>query len=60
VHLVEVARYTCAHLDDVDRNETADIFVLVDDGPQRWLGDGHLRRGAALLLALAAASKDAR
>ncbi len=61
VDLVEIARYARAHLDHVDRDEAADIFVLIDDGALDRLGDRHLgRRRCCLLLALAATGKEGR
>jgi hypothetical protein len=61
MHLVEVARYTRAHLDHVDGHEATDIFVLIDDGALDRLGDRHLRRRRRRLLrALATGDEDRR
>ena len=59
MHLVEVAGHARAHLDRIDRDEPADIFVLVDDGALDGLGDRHRRRWRrGLFLGLAAAHKE--
>ena len=56
MHLVEVARHARAHLDRIDRDEAADIFVLVDDRALGRLGHRHRRRWRRRrLLRLAAA-----
>ena len=52
--LVEIAGDAGAHLDRVDRDEAADIFVLVDDGALDRLGDRHGRRRRRGRLLLAA------
>ena len=61
--LVEIAGDAGAHLDRVDRDEAADIFVLVGDAALDRLGDRHgrrRRRAAALRLALAAGRQHRR
>ena len=60
VDAVEVARYTGANFDAVDRNEAADIFILIDNHALDRIGDRDDRRwrcGGLLLRALAAARK---
>ena len=52
MHLVEIAGHARAYLDRIDRDEAADIFVLVDDGARNRLGDRH--RAAAAQLAASA------
>jgi hypothetical protein len=61
LHLVKIAGDARAHLDRIDRDESADIFVLVDDGAFEGLGDSNCRRWRRLLfLGLAAAQKQRR
>ena len=52
--LVEIAGDARAHLDHIDREEAADIFVHVDDLPLHGLGDRNLRPGRSLWTAIAA------
>src|SRR5262249_49722346 len=56
---VEISGHPGPHLDAVDRDEPAEIFVLIDHAALGWHGDGYLRRGRrrALLRRLAAASE---
>ena len=56
---VEISGHPGAHLDAVDGDEPADIFVLIDHAALDRRGDGHLRRRRrrALLRRLAAASE---
>ena len=42
--LVEIAGDAGAHFDRIDRDEAADIFVVIDDGALDRLGDGDRRR----------------
>ena len=61
LHLVEVARHARAHLNRIDRDEPADIFVPVDDGARDGLGHRYRRRWRrGLFLGLAAAHKEQR
>jgi hypothetical protein len=45
VYLFKVARDAAAHLDEVDGDEPADVFVGFSDAFDGRLGDRHLRRG---------------
>src|SRR5262249_62259892 len=57
----EIARSPRAPLHHVDRNEAADIFVLIDDGALERVGVGQVgRRRCCLLLGLAASGKQGR
>jgi hypothetical protein len=60
MHVLQIAGDASAHLDRIDRDEAADIFVLVDDSPPDRLGDSHLwrRRGSRLLPIVAAAGHE--
>ena len=53
MHLLQVAGHAGPHLDDIDGDEAADIFVLVDDGALGRLGDRHGRRRRRGLLGAA-------
>ncbi len=44
MHAFEVAGHARAHFDRVDRDEAADIFVMVGDRALDRVGDGHGRR----------------
>ena len=41
---VEIAGDARAHLDGIDRDEAADVLVVIGDQPLHRLGDRHLRR----------------
>ena len=56
MHAVEIAGHAGAHLDAIDRNESADIFVVVDDVALHRLRHRHGRRRRRLLRALAVAA----
>src|SRR5207245_5647105 len=56
MHLFEMARDTRAHLDRVDRNEAADIFVVIEDRALDGIGDRHRRRRGRTLCRLLALS----
>ena len=62
MQLVEIAGHARAHLDRIDRDEAADIFVLIDDGALDRLRYGHRRRWrrTTLLLPLSAARNESR
>ena len=61
LYLVQVPGYARTHLDRIDRDEPADIFVLVDDGALDGLGDRHLGRWrGGLFLGFTAAQKQRR
>ena len=56
MHAFEIAGHAGAHLDAIDRDEAADIFVLVDDVALHRLRHRHGRRRRRLLRALAVAA----
>ncbi len=57
IHPIEIAGHARADFHRVDRNEAADILVLIDDDAPDRMGDRHgrRRRRASLLPALSAA-----
>jgi hypothetical protein len=62
VYIFERAGNTGAHLDRIDRDKAADIFILLGNNPLHRFRDGHRgrRRRGGLLLALAASSQQQR
>ena len=62
MQLVEITRYTRAHLHRIDGGETPDIFVIIEDGALDRLRYGHRRWWwpTTLLLPLSAARNESR